>query len=135
MARTKKIYFKGEEVDIGADAANVNIDNNSLSGKAFGSLTVQDLAEVVDTITVDVVSNVAQDSILGRTTAGSGDSEELTAAQVRTLINVEDGATADQTGAEIKTAYEAEGDTNALLMLKKQNLLGWRLLQRQTQTQ
>lgn len=42
--------------------------------------------------TVDVVSNVATSTILGRTTAGSGDSEELTAAQVRTLINVEDGA-------------------------------------------
>ena len=45
---------------------------------------------------VDVLSNVATDSIIGRTTAGSGDSEELTASEVRTLINVEDGATADQ---------------------------------------
>ena len=44
--------------------------------------------------TVNVVSNVASDTILGRTTAGSGDSEELTPSQVRTLINVADGATA-----------------------------------------
>lgn len=36
--------------------------------------------------TVDVVSNVAQDRILGRVSSGSGDSEELTAAQVRTLL-------------------------------------------------
>lgn len=42
--------------------------------------------------TVDVVSNVATNTILGRVTAGSGDSEELTPTQVRTLINVEDGA-------------------------------------------
>ena len=42
--------------------------------------------------TVDVLSNVATASILGRTTAGSGDSEELTASSVRTLINVEDNA-------------------------------------------
>lgn len=35
------------------------------------------------------------------------------AAAVRTLLNVENGATADQTGAEIKTAYEGEADTNA----------------------
>ena len=55
---------------------------------------------------VDVVSNVAQDTILGRTTAGSGDSEELTAADVRTLINVEDGSTADQTPAELLTAIK-----------------------------
>jgi hypothetical protein len=38
------------------------------------------------TPTVDVVSNVATSTILGRTTSGSGDSEELTAAQVRTLL-------------------------------------------------
>ena len=41
---------------------------------------------------VDVLSNVATDRIIGRTTAGSGDSEELTAAAARTLLNVEDGA-------------------------------------------
>lgn len=39
--------------------------------------------------TVDVVSNVAQDRILGRTSSGSGDSEELTAASVRTLLGVQ----------------------------------------------
>jgi hypothetical protein len=93
--------------------------------------------------TVDVVSNVATSTILGRTTAGSGDSEELTPAQARTLLNVadgadvspvtsvagetgvisaadlrtalnvEDGATADQTGAEIVTAIDTELGSNA----------------------
>jgi hypothetical protein len=57
---------------------------------------------------VDVVSNVATSTILGRTTAGSGDSEELTASAVRELLNVEDGATADQTGAEMATALDTE---------------------------
>ncbi len=38
--------------------------------------------------TVDVVSNVAQDRILGRTASGSGDSEELTAAQTRSLLGL-----------------------------------------------
>ena len=42
--------------------------------------------------TVDVVSNVATARILGRTTAGSGDSEELTASATRTFLNVEDDA-------------------------------------------
>ena len=46
--------------------------------------------------TVDVLSNVATARIIGRTTAGSGDSEELTASATRTLLNVADGATADQ---------------------------------------
>ena len=72
--------------------------------------------------TVDVVSNVATARILGRTTAGTGDSEELTAAATRTLLNVEDGATADQTGAQIKTAYEAEA--NAFTDTKNTKLSG-----------
>ena len=51
--------------------------------------------------------------ILGRVSSGAGAGEELTAAQIRTLINVEDGATADQSNSEIKTAYEANSNTNA----------------------
>ena len=71
---------------------------------------------------VDVVSNVATSTILGRTTAGSGDSEELSPSATRTLLNVEDGATADQTGAQIKTAYEAEA--NAFTDTKNTKLSG-----------
>ena len=41
---------------------------------------------------VDVLSNVDTARIIGRTTAGTGDSEELTAAATRTLLNVEDDA-------------------------------------------
>ena len=44
--------------------------------------------------TVDVVSNVATNTILGRNDGGSGDSEELTPAEVRIMLNVEDGADA-----------------------------------------
>lgn len=51
--------------------------------------------------TVDVVSNVASGVILGRSTAGSGDSEELLPASVRTLLNIEDGAAADQSAGEV----------------------------------
>jgi hypothetical protein len=40
--------------------------------------------------------------------------ENTDASGVRTLLNVEDGATADQTGAEIKTALFNEADTNNL---------------------
>lgn len=74
--------------------------------------------------TVDVVSNVATDRILGRVTASSGDSEELTASQVRTLLNIEDGATADQSAGEIKTAYESNADTNAFTDAEQSKLSG-----------
>ena len=64
------------------------------------------------TITLGQIQDITADRILGRITT-DGVATELTAAQVRTLLNVEDGASADMTGAEIKTAYEADADTNA----------------------
>ena len=88
------------------------------------NLKYVDFSDFSSGTTVDVVSNVAADRILGRVTAGSGDSEELTATQVRTLINVEDGATADQTAAEIKTAYESNADTNAFTDAEQTKLSG-----------
>lgn len=57
---------------------------------------------------VDVVSNVTQDRILGRVSVGSGNSEQLTATQVRTLINVEDGAEVNPTGAELESTLDTE---------------------------
>ena len=44
---------------------------------------------------------MASGVILGRSTAGSGDSEELLPASVRTLLNIEDGAAADQSAGEV----------------------------------
>jgi hypothetical protein len=49
---------------------------------------------------------------MGRISSGSGDPETLTAANVRTIINVENGATADQSNAEIRAAVEAASDSN-----------------------
>ena len=67
-----------------------------------------------DSITYAKIQNVsATDRVLGRDSSGAGDVEEITPANLRTMINVEDGATADQSNAEIKTAYEANSDTNA----------------------
>jgi len=65
---------------------------------------------------VNLVSNVAQDVILGRVTAGSGDSEELTATQVRTLINVEDGADATDATNVAAAGAVMESDTTTVLM-------------------
>jgi len=48
-----------------------------------------------DVVTYAKMQNVsATDRILGRITTGAGDTEELTAANVRTIINVADGANA-----------------------------------------
>jgi hypothetical protein len=56
-------------------------------------------------VTYAKMQNVsATDRVLGRDSAGAGNVEEITPSALRTMINVEDGATADQTGAEMKTA-------------------------------
>jgi hypothetical protein len=65
---------------------------------------------------------VGASNFVGRTAAGNVGA--LTAAEARTILNVEDGATADQTGAEIKTAYEGEADTNAFTDAEQTKLAG-----------
>ncbi len=55
--------------------------------------------------TVDVVSNVATSTILGRTTAGTGDSEELTPSAARTLLDVPSNAE-----AMLDSLIDAAGD-------------------------
>ncbi|MBT7538595.1 MAG: hypothetical protein HN683_04605 [Gammaproteobacteria bacterium] len=109
-------FVANEHIDWTADqgATDINAGNVSESSvtqhEAALSITESQISDLDHA--VDVVSNVATSTILGRTTAGSGDSEELTPASVRTLLNVEDGATADQTDAEIRAAVDAATDSN-----------------------
>lgn len=46
----------------------------------------------------------------------------ITAAERTKLSGIETSATADMTGAQIKTAYEAEADTNAFTDAEKTKL-------------
>ena len=54
-----------------------------------------------DNVTLAKIENFDSGRIMGRLASGSGDCSQLTAASVRSIINVEDGATADQTKADI----------------------------------
>ena len=54
----------------------------------------------------------ATNRVLGRDSAGAGVIEEISPGDLRTMINVEDGSTGDQTNAEIRTAVEAASDSN-----------------------
>lgn len=56
-------------------------------------------------------------------TSGDVDGRDVSADGTK-LDGVEAGATADQTGAEIKAAYEAEADTNAFTDAEKTKLTG-----------
>src|SRR6056297_662342 len=86
----------GEAKPIVESLADIGDVDNSISPTDGQALTWDNSAGlwVATTVggggTVDVVSNVATNTILGRTTAGSGDSEELTPAQARDLLNVDE---------------------------------------------
>jgi len=60
------------DVTVGGSGTSITIDNN--------------------VVTNAKLTDVATSTIKGRATVGSGDPEDLTATQVRTIINVEDGA-------------------------------------------
>ena len=66
-----------------------------------------------DAVTYSKIQDVtATDRVLGRDSSGAGVVEEIAPAALRTMINVEDGATADQSNAEIRAAVEAASDSN-----------------------
>ena len=92
------------------DANTAKVTNATHTGDVTGSgaLTIAD-----DAVTYAKMQNVsATDRVLGRDSSGAGVVEEITPANLRTMINVEDGATADQSNAEIRAAVEAASDSN-----------------------
>ena len=105
------------------DAADVT-DTVNVAGAGALMTTTYDAQSIVVAVTNDtpVVLGISASELVGRTAAGNVDS--LTMAEVRAagMLNIEDGATADQTGAEIKTLYEAEA--NAFTDTKNTKLTG-----------
>lgn len=80
---------------------NVTLDYND----AANTLTIASAsgAPGADTVTNTILANMAQATIKGRQSgAGTGDPEDLTAAQARTILNVADGSTANATDASLR---------------------------------
>ena len=88
------------------DGENVSV--LSSDGGLVSSVSISD-----GSVTIEKIEDIATDSFLGRDTAGSGAVEIISKSAALTILNAEDGATADQTGAEIKSSYEGESNTNA----------------------
>jgi len=80
----------------GANLTALNADN--ISSGTLASARIED-----DAVTFAKMQEIPSARFLGRTTSGTGDVETLAAGDARTLLNVEDGATADQSASEILT--------------------------------
>lgn len=79
----------------GAGAAVNVYARNRLTISGDLTVTSAGVASIAtDVVTNAKLANVATSTIKGRVTAATGDPEDLTAAQVRTLLNVADGANA-----------------------------------------
>ena len=69
---------------------------------ALAALSSVGTAQIDDeAVSLAKMAHMATGSLLGRSTAATGDVEVLSASSVRSLLNVEDGATADQSAAEV----------------------------------
>ena len=64
----------------------------ALSATTYGFGTTDTAGITDNAVTLAKIQDIATATILGRATAGSGDPEALTASQVRTILNVADGA-------------------------------------------
>jgi hypothetical protein len=72
-------------------------DYGDITASATGTVLTID----ANAVTLAKLADIATSSILGRVTAATGDPEVLTATQVRTLINVANGATANSADATL----------------------------------
>ena len=105
------------------DGDNIQDDVINSEHYVAGSIDTEHIAN--DQVTYEKIQDVsATNRVLGRDSSGAGVIEEITPSALRTMINVEDGATADQTNAEIKTAYEANANTNEFSDAEQTKLAG-----------
>lgn len=110
----------------GHHASDFVLAANASSGDVVGPASATDTAIVLfDGTTGKLIKNspVTVDGSGNVSGVGTVDGRDL-AADGGKLDNIEDNATADQTGAEIKALYEAEADTNAFTDLEKTKLTG-----------
>ena len=97
----------GIEASATADQTSTEIksllasDNLTSSHLAASSVGTSELAN--DAVDVTKMLNFPTGTLLGRSSSGTGNATTLTASEVRSLLNIENGATADQTASEILT--------------------------------
>jgi hypothetical protein len=107
--------ISGAKMGSGSVGTSQLIDGN-VTGAKLGSGSVG-TSKIIDSnvTTAKIADNavthakyqdIPTSRLLGRTSSGSGNPETLDASTVRTFLNVENGATADQSASEILTAIK-----------------------------
>lgn len=82
----------GDETSLTVSSGTISIKDGGVSTAKIANLAVSTAKIANDAVTYAKIQNVAANSILGNNTASAADTKALTSTQVRTLINVEDGA-------------------------------------------
>ena len=92
---------------------NAKIADNAIQTVqiAVSQVTTNRLAD--EAVSFAKMQHIGTDSFLGRDTAGVGDVENISASAARTILNVENGATADQTASEIVALVNGQTITPA----------------------
>jgi len=97
---------------VGASVANnLTVDNATLqlnSGTTYNGSAARTISVKNSGITLAKIANIADDTILGNVSGGAAAPSAISAGDIRTLINVEDGATADQSLDDILTLLSGD---------------------------
>jgi hypothetical protein len=86
------LTLTGNTFDVNVDGSTIEINADVLRVKDLG-ITGAKLA--ANTVTLAKIQTITQDRILGRVSTGTGDAEQLTAAQVKTMLGIKDTYAAD----------------------------------------
>jgi len=91
-----------DATELATDAVRaVKIQDGAVIESKLAASAVATAKIANNAVTLAKIQDVQSGSIVGRQASGAGDLQELGAANIRAMINVEDGATADQTTSEI----------------------------------
>ena len=100
------------------DKGDITVSN---SGDTFtidnGVISTAKIAD--NAVELTKIQDILTSRIIGRSSSGTGNPQQLTAANVRSIINVEDGATADQSASEILTLLKTVDGSGSGLVAER----------------